>query len=168
MNILIIDNSNGFTGAFKCALTEALLLSDHHHFIFLIPSISTNIQLLHQQGFTVYTLPLKEISRSFKNTFQYPFYLLSNISKLKSIIKKEHIDAVQVNDFYNLLGAGLIMTGSNIKLLTYVRFLPSSLPSLLRSFWAKAAQRYSDKVIAVSDAVYQQLPKRTPSGYMTL
>lgn len=158
MNILIIDNSNGFTGAFKCALNEALLLSDHHRFVFLVPPGSSNIPLLKEKGFSVYTLPLKEISKSFQAVSIYPFYLTGNLIRLKKIVAKERIEVVQVNDFYNLLGVGLKLAGVKIKLLTYVRFLPSSLPGALRRIWTKAAQRYSDKVVAVSDAVLQQLP----------
>ncbi|HTN47118.1 MAG TPA: glycosyltransferase family 4 protein [Flavipsychrobacter sp.] len=158
MNILIIDNSNSFTGAFKCALNEALLLSGQYRFFFLIPSKSTNGDLLREQGFTVYQLPMKEISKSVKSITQYPFYLWSNISKLKRIVRQEAIDLVQVNDFYNLLGAGLKMTGSKVNLVTYVRFLPSSLPGVLRKLWTKLAQQYSDYVIAVSNAVLDQLP----------
>lgn len=160
VNILIIDNSNSFTGAFKCALQTALLLSEKHHFIFVIPSESTNGILLGEKGFTVYQLPMKEMSRSIKSVAQYPFYLSGNLWKLRKIVTKEKIDIVQVNDFYNLLGAGLKMSGTKIKLLTYVRFLPSSLPNVLRNMWTKTAQRYSDKVIAVSDAVLHQLPEK--------
>ncbi len=158
MNILIIDNSNGFTGAFKCALNEALLLKDAHRIVFVTPQNSTNIPLLKEKGFTVYPLPLKEISKSLKAVFQYPFYFIANLVRLKNIIAKEKIELVQVNDFYNLLGAGLKLSGAKIKLITYVRFLPASLPGSLRRLWTNAAQRYSDKVIAVSDAVLQQLP----------
>lgn len=158
MNILIIDNSPGFTGAFKCALNEALLLSDVHQVSFLIPSHSTNKGLLEEKGFKVYVLPLKELSKSFSSVAKYPFYLLANISRLKQIVRKEKITLVQVNDFYNLLGAGLKMIGSKVKLITYVRFLPSSLPSPLRNIWTKTAQKYSDAVVTVSDAVLKELP----------
>lgn len=158
MNILIIDSSNGITGAFKCALNEALLLSDDHRFVFVVPKNSTNIPLLKENGFTAYTFPLKELGKSVKAVSMYPFYLIGNITRLKTIVAKEKIDVVQVNDFYNLLGAGLKMSGAKTKLFTYVRFLPSSLPRSLKNLWAKTAQQYSDKVIAVSDAVLQQLP----------
>ena len=158
MNILIIDNSNGFTGAFKCALNEAVLLSDVHRFTFVIPEGSTNSSLLKEKGFTVYEFPLKEISRSLKAVAQYPFYLIGNMFRLKKVIAGEQIGLVQVNDFYNLLGAGLKMFSIKVKLITYVRFLPSSLPGSLRNLWTSMAHRSRDGVIAVSDAVLRQLP----------
>lgn len=159
MKILIIDNSAGFTGAFKCVLNEALLLKTVHQFHFIIPSQSSNKNILEAHGFQVTQLPMKELSKSLKSIAQYPFYLLSNLLKLKKILRKERIDIVQVNDFYNLLGAALKMTGSQFKLITYVRFLPSSLQASLRKLWTNSAQKNSAFVVAVSDAVLNQLPK---------
>ncbi|MBN9484968.1 MAG: hypothetical protein BGO70_05395 [Bacteroidetes bacterium 43-93] len=160
MNILIIDNSTAFTGAFKCALNEAELLSDKHHFVFILNKTSTLVPLLKEKGFAVYALPIREINKSVTGLLKYPFALLANIIRLKRIIRKERIDIVQMNDFYNLLGAGSTIFGAKIKLLTYVRFVPSSIPAALRNFWITVAQRYSYKVIAVSDTVLKQLPTR--------
>jgi len=159
LNILIIDNSIDFTGAFKCALNEAEILSDEHRFVFLIPEGSGVQALLSERNYTVYTLPLKEIRKSVKVILQYPFYLVRNLVALKKIIRTEKIDVVQVNDFYNLLGAALKATGFPGKLLTYVRFLPSVMPSTLRKFWLSLAQKYSHKIIAVSNVVLCQLPR---------
>lgn len=158
MNILIIDNSNRITGAFKCANRLALLFQQEHRFIFLIPQQSTNDSLLQEQGFTTYKLPMHELRKSATSLLQYPFYLITNLIRLKKIIKKEQIDCVVVNDFYNLLGAALILTGSKVKLITYVRFLPSAVLKPLRILWTKIAQHFSHHVIAVSDAVLGQLP----------
>jgi len=160
LNILIIDNSTAFTGAFKCALNEAELLSDKHRFVFVLNKASTLIPILQERGIAVYTLPMKEINRSIATLIQYPFALISNTIRLRNIIRKEGIDIVQVNDFYNLLGASSIFFQSKIKLLTYVRFVPSSILAALRNFWIAIAQRYSYKVIAVSDTVLNQLPTR--------
>lgn len=160
MNILIIDNSVAFTGAFKCALNEATILSGKHQFIFILPSKSLLVSALQDKDFKVYTLPLKEINKSVQGILLYPVYLFKNLFALKKIIRKENIDIVQVNDFYNLLGAALKISGSKIKLITYVRFLPSVIPTTLRKIWTHYAQKYSDNVIAVSDAVLQQLPQK--------
>src|SRR5690606_29856104 len=46
------------------------------------------------------------------------------------------------------------------KVLTWVRFLPSGIPAPLRTLWTKAAVKYSDAVVAVSDAVLSQLPNQ--------
>jgi L-malate glycosyltransferase len=158
VNILIIDNSIAFTGAFKCALNEAAVLSAEHQVIFLLPTGSQVAELARLQNHTVYTLPLKEISKSWIAIVQYPFALLRNLKSLRKIVREEKVDVVQVNDFYNLLGAALKFTGYRGKLLTYVRFLPSVMPGALRKFWIGLAQRYSSRVIAVSDAVLKELP----------
>lgn len=160
MTILIIDGSVAFTGAFKCALNEAELLSSEHKFIFILPARTTLSELLLEKGFTVYNLPMKEISRSLKSVILYSFYLVKNLLALKQIARKESADVIQVNDFYNLLGAAMKLTGYKGKLITYIRFLPSALPAPLRKLWTKIAQHYSDSVIAVSDAVLNQLPAR--------
>ena len=138
-------------------MNEAGILSGEHKFIFVVPDNSKVVPVLKKENVPFYTLPLREISRSLK-TIIYPFFLAQNFLKLRKIIKQERIDIVQINDFYNLLGACLKATGYKGKLITYVRFLPSVMPALLRNFWINTAQRYSYKLVAVSDAVLKQLP----------
>lgn len=161
MNVLILDGSVAFTGAFKCALNEATLLNDKHKFVFVLPKQTNLLPLLQQKGFTTYVLPVHELSRSPKALLVYPFFLLKNIFTLRRIVRKEHIDVVQVNDFYNLLGAGLKIFGYKGKLITYVRFLPAVIPSVLRKLWTNIGQKYSHTVVAVSDAVLKQLPAKS-------
>ncbi len=157
-NVLIIDNSVAFTGAFKCALNEADALSDQYRFIFVLPENSTVAVLAKEKGYAVYMIPMKELSRSTAAVLRYPFFLLGNLIRLKRIIREEKIDIIQTNDFYNLLGAALKATGFRGRLLTYVRFLPSTIPAPLRRLWITAARKHADYIIAVSDAVLQQLP----------
>lgn len=159
MTILIIDNSIAFTGAFKCALNEAELLSDQHRFVFVLPQNSSLVTLLERKGYTVYTLPLLEIRRNISTLLKYPFVLMANTHRLKKIVQREKVQAIQVNDFYNLLGACAKLLGFKGRLYTYVRFLPSVMPGPLRKLWISAALKYSEKVIAVSDAVLNQLPQ---------
>ena len=159
MNILIVENSVAFTGALKSALCEAYLLSNKHKISFLLPSHSTALPIIREKGFKVHALPLKEISKSPSALLAYPFTLVRNLLALKKIVRSEDIEVVQVNDFYNLLGALLKLSGYKGILLTWVRFLPSALPGALRTIWIKAAQKYSDRVIAVSDVVWKQLPQ---------
>ena len=159
MRILLVDSSIAFTGAFKCALSEAELLSANHTFIFVLPAQSTLKPYLEERGFKVYMLPMVEISKSAKSLLSYFPSLLKNASALKKIVKKEHADVVQMNDFYNMLGVMLKRLGYKGKLITYVRFLPSSRPAALRKIWTRFAQKYSDKVITVSKVALQQLPE---------
>ena len=163
MNILIIDNSIAFTGAFKCALNEAMLLSHKHKFVFVLPQKSTLRPILEENGFTVHLLPIVEIRKSLPVLLQYIPVLFGNTRRLRKIIAQEQIDVVQVNDFYNMLGVMLKRYGFEGKLLSYVRFLPSVMPGFLKRIWLGAAQQYAHKIIAVSDAVLQQLPE-TPKA----
>lgn len=158
MNILIIDNSIAFTGAFKCALNEAMLLSHEHRFIFVVPENSAVKPMLEEKGITTYTLPMLEIRKSIPVLVKYFPALYANARRLKKVVQKESIDMVQVNDFYNQLGVMLKRKGFKGKLFTYVRFLPSVMPGVLRNMWLNAAAKYADKIIAVSDAVLGQLP----------
>lgn len=158
VNILIIDGSVAFTGAFKCALNEAELLRQQHESVFVLPAQTTLLPILKEKGFTTYTLPVHELARTPKALLVYPFFLLKNLIALRRIVRKENIDVVQVNDFYNLLGAGLKLFGFKGKLITYVRFLPSVIPAPLRKLWTSISQKYSNAVVAVSDAVWKQLP----------
>lgn len=157
---VIIENSTGYTGAFKAALQEAMLLKNKKRFVFILPKKSVVTNYLQEAGITFYSLPMREISRSPLNLLQYFPALILNYFRLRKIVRREGCEIVQVNDFYNLLGVMLKLFGYKGKLITYVRFLPSALPGLLRKIWVRAAQRYSYRVIAVSDAVLQQLPKK--------
>lgn len=159
MNILIIDNSTAYTGALKCALNQAVLLSDQHTVSFLLPTESTATSIVEEKGFSVYRLPMREIKRSIGALIKYPFFLIANSIRLHVLVKKHQIDIVQCNDFYNLLGAVLRLFDPGIRLIVYIRFLPAVMPAPLRKFWTAVAQRYAEQVVAVSDAVLNQLPK---------
>jgi glycosyltransferase involved in cell wall biosynthesis len=156
--VAIIDNSVSVTGAFKCALTEAVLLRQKFHFIFIVPEGATVVEVLRAQGFRYYTLPMLEIGKSAKKLLIYGPKLFQNAMALRRILKRENAAVIQVNDFYNLLGVAVKGLGFKGRLLTYVRFLPAAVPAPLRSVWISLAQRYADHVIAVSDAVLHQLP----------
>jgi len=147
-----------FTGAFKCALNEAEILSKDHKFIFILPSKSTLVDHLSENGFTVYTLPITEIRKSLSALLLYLPMLFLNTLRLNRIVKRENVDVLQVNDFYNLLGVALKTINRKIKLITYVRFLPAVMPGPLRKIWIRSGLRKSNKIIAVSDAVLRQLP----------
>ncbi len=159
--LLIVENSVSVTGAFRAALGEASLLSPAYRPVFVISGRSTIATHLKEAGFSYYTLPLREISWSPVNLLLYVPTLIINSYRLRKIVRKEQASVLQVNDFYNLLGFMLRMFGYRGKLITYVRFLPSAVPWLLRWIWTGAAQRWSYRVVAVSDAVLRQLPTKS-------
>lgn len=166
MNILIVDSSIAFTGAFNCAVTEAELLSGNHEFSFVLPQQSNLRPYLEQKGFKVHMLPMVEIRKSLTSMVTYLPALYKNARLLKKIVQQEQIDVVQMNDFYNLLGMMLKRMGYTGKLITYVRFLPMSRPAPLRKLWTTYAQRYSDKVITVSKVAMSQLPPHPNTSFI--
>lgn len=157
MRILIIDNSVAYTGAVRAAMNQAQILADRHQFIFVVPPGEIPL-MLRKRGFRTYVLPLREIRRPLWSWVVYPVFLLRNGIALRRILKKERIDIIQVNDFYNLLGALVKITGFQGKVITYVRLMPDVFPPVLRKIWVFAAQKFSHRVIAVSDAVLGRLP----------
>lgn len=158
MKIIIVDSSIAFTGAFKCAVSEAELLSPKHIFVFVLPERSVLKSFLEDKGFKVYMLPMVEIGKSSSALLKYFPALFKNARALNKIVKAEKADVVQMNDFYNMLGVMMRRLGFNGKLITYVRFLPSSRPKPLMKIWSYMAQKYSDNVITVSDVALRELP----------
>ena len=158
--VMIIDNSIAFTGAIRSVLEQTKQLSDKYDFIFVIPAKSTVRNIISEEGISVYEIPMMEISRSIKNVLLYFPFLFFNYFKLRRIVKKESVDVIQVNDFYNLLGVVMKIFGFKGKLITYIRFLPSALPKVLTKTWTWLAQKYSFRVVCVSDAVRNQIPQK--------
>lgn len=151
MNILIIDNSIGTTGALNAIVETIEPLQEKHTFQFAVPAEGTTANLLRDRGFTVVQLPFIEISRNMGKNFLYPFRLLRNAWKISRIVKREHIDIIQVNDLYNL--AGLVAKRFvKVKVITHVRRMPESFPLRLYNWWVKVHLRRSDKILPVSKA----------------
>ena len=73
VTILIIDNSMAFTGAFKCALNEAELLSGEHRFVFVLPAKSSLHRVVQEKGFASYPVNMVEIRKSLSILLQYFF-----------------------------------------------------------------------------------------------
>lgn len=156
--ILIICNSIAFTGAFKAALQEAEVLSSKYDFVFVIPEGSILDKRLEKEGYRYYKLPMIEVGRSFRKIVLYFPVLWMNMLRLIKIVKRESVDVIHVNDYYNLLGASIKLLGYRGRIITHVRLLPSSRPSFMNKWWTIVAQRYSDWVVCVSDAVLREMP----------
>ena len=156
--LLIIENSIDVTGALKAILGSSSYLKNDCDFVFIIPTGSKAKTLVEREGFIVYELPLKEISKSLSSIVLYVPFLLVNVLKLKKIIHKEDIDLVVNNDCYNLLPPLHRFLGSRIPYVCFVRFIPSRFPRILVEFWLKTQLKFSHKLIAVSEAVKMELP----------
>lgn len=161
MNILIIDNSIGTTGALNAIIESIAPLRSKHVFLFVVPAEGTTADLLRGHGFTVVQLPFIEISRSMGRNLLYPFRLLRNAWKISRIVKREHISVIQVNDLYNLTGL-VAKRFVNVKVITHVRRMPESFPFRLYQWWVKQHERSADRILPVSNAnarIFQQTPK---------
>ena len=87
--------------------------------------------------------------------------LFINLLRLRRIIRKQRINLVVNNDFYNLLPAAYKFSGGKIPYVCYVRFLPSKFPAVLVNFWSRLHAHYACQVIAVSNAVKRELPDQS-------
>lgn len=156
--ILILENSTAVTGALNSALRSSFLLHNYFGFVFVLPSNSAGASLIREQGFACRELPMKEIRKSIFSLLTYLPLLLINAFRLRRFLKKEKVDLILNNDFYNMLPPVYKFFGGHIPYVCYVRFIPSKFPSILVRLWTRAHQRYASGVIAVSNAVKLELP----------
>ncbi len=159
--ILIIDNSIAVTGALKAIVTSSSLLEEEFEFVFIIPKSSKSYEYLESRGFEALQIDFKEISRKPLSWLLYIPYLLINSIKINQFIKKQGIQIIHMNDFYNQVGLLLRLWRKERRLVTHVRRIPSSLPKILSGLWIKMAMMVSDKIIAVSDSVSSELPEHS-------
>lgn len=150
MNILIIDNSIGRTGALNAILETIEPMRNQHNFYFAVPNGGI-AAILREQGFTTYELPFTEISRNMRKNFFYLFRLVANAKRLKRIIQQHEITIVQVNDLYNLAGI-VAKRFVDVKVITHIRRMPESFPLKLYHFWVGIHKKRSDKILPVSEA----------------
>lgn len=161
MKILIIDNSIGVTGALNSIIDKITDFDSDYEFIFLIPKGSKSKDKIEKRGFKCIEINFIEISKNMFNNFLYFPQLIVNAYRISKIVNKHKIDLIHVNDIYNLSG---IFTKffKKIKVITHIRRMPESFPLFIYYFWVKIHLRYSDKIIAVSNAnakIFNNSPK---------
>ncbi len=156
--ILIIENSPGFTGAFKSIFQVSKELSSKIEFIYVIPKGSNNKRPLERSGLKVIELSFIEISKNLSFLWYLP-QLFINTFKIHSLVKKNYIEIVHVNDLYNMLGVLTKIFNPKTKLVYHVRLLPNSYARMLYPVWKKLIERFADEVICVSKSVAQNFSK---------
>jgi glycosyltransferase involved in cell wall biosynthesis len=156
--ILILENSTAVTGALKSILRSSSLLRDSYDFTFVIPSKSGGASLIIEHGFPCKELPMKEIRKNILSLCIYFPALILNAVRLKRFLKKENVNLIVNNDFYNMLPSAYRFFGGKVPYVCYVRFLPSKFPHKLVNLWTSAHVRFASKIIAVSNAVKNELP----------
>lgn len=158
-HILIIENSIAVTGALKSVLKSSSSLKNYFDFSVLLPAGSRVFGLVKGWGFSTHELAMRELRKSFVSWILYLPMLFMNIFRLKQCIKKERIDFIVCNDFYNLLPAMNKFLFGKTDYICYVRFLPTKFPKILVRLWFGLHSRYAKKIIAVSEAVKRELPE---------
>lgn len=151
MNVLIIENSIGTTGAFKSILAKTELIKDKTNFYFAIPKSSTNIEILKEKKIEYVEINFLEISkRIYSLLFYFPILFVNTFRTLK-YVKKNKIDIIHTNDIYNLIGICCKLF-IKVKVITHIRRMPDSFPSVIYNFWVLTHKIFADKIIAVSNA----------------
>lgn len=156
--ILIIENSLGFTGAFKSIFQVTSSLVSQFEFIYLIPKGSKNVVQLKKSPFKVIEFKFIEISRSYKTLLYLPWLIYNSVKIIKQL-KKTPVDIVHVNDMYNMLGVMIKILTPKVKLVYHIRLLPNSYVKGLYSIWKNIIESYADEIICVSETVASNFSK---------
>lgn len=165
--ILIIDNSTGWTGAFKSIVTVAQHLSGVFDFYFCIPSNSSNRQFLDDRTIPYRELNFIEISKRLA-TLLYPFQLVLNAVRIKRYCKQNGIDIVHVNDIYNLTGIVVKLLRPKTKLIYHIRLLESSYARAFYKTWIRLISRFADNLVTVSQAAKADAIKYTQKSILVI
>lgn len=156
--VLVIENAMGVTGSLHSILRSCTALKAGFNFEFLLPRNSNARSLIESEGFVVHELPMREIRKHVLSLLLYLPSLLLNAFRLHSLIGRRRVALVVNNDFYNLMPVLTCAWTRRVAYVTYVRFMPSKLPRLLVQIWFGLHRKFALKVIAVSEAVRQELP----------
>jgi glycosyltransferase involved in cell wall biosynthesis len=151
MNILIIENSIGKTGAFNSIFLKTKLLKKNCNFFFAVPKGSSNIEILKNEEINYIEINFKEINRKILNNLLYIPNLIFNTFKILYFIKKNKIDIIHTNDLYNLIGICCRVL-SKVKVITHVRRMPESFPYIIYIIWVYIHKLFAHKILAVSNA----------------
>lgn len=105
---------------------------------------------------TIHYLPLRELSRRAGDVLWYLPTLLANAVRVKNIARRESVEVLHVNDFYNLVGVVSRLFGFRGKLVVHVRFMPDRFP-LLGRIWTRLQLAAGADIVCVSEAVRHQV-----------
>ena len=159
MKIILIDNSFDTTGASKSlfnTIREIKSKSDVE-FVYIHPKNSKRTAFVREAGFNAYELPFVEIRKSIVSTLLYFPYLLMNGYRVSRIAKSERADLIHVNDLYNM-AALVSKLFHKIRVVTHIRRMPESFPLFFHKLWSHVHIRFSDKIVAVSEANKNSMP----------
>lgn len=156
VKVLILDNSNGVTGAFRSIYSITQKIQNDYEFYYGVPDQSKLIDFLKSEGKIVSSFPFLELQRNYKVIFYLPFLIL-NTWRILRFVRQHHISVVHVNDLYNMCGVLIKLVNRNIKVVYHVRLLSNSYISMAYRFFVRLIARHADSVIAVSESVKREL-----------
>lgn len=156
--VCIVDSSTGVTGALKSALLMAKALEEKYDVKFILPNGSNAISKVKMSGYSAFQYPIFGLRKKITSMlFYFPMLIITSF-KISLFLKKENISIFILNDFDKPYGLFLRFFGWKGKVYTFVRRRPSSFNKVLSSFWIKIALLSSNKIIAVSNVVLNELP----------
>lgn len=156
----ILDSSTDVTGALKSSLLLANALSDSHNVCFMVPKKSKAKSRIIHSGYDVIEMPIMGLRKKPSAILLYIPGLFFCSIKILKVLKASKSDTLILNDFdkpYSIFIKALLWKGN---IYTFVRRRPSSFNSILSKCWITAALISSRKVIAVSNSVLNELPKK--------
>ncbi|MBX2947088.1 MAG: glycosyltransferase family 4 protein [Cyclobacteriaceae bacterium] len=150
INILIVENSVHFTGAFRAITTLTKHLSDRFNFYYCLP---TGSKLKEKVKTPVVTIPFVEIRKSLKSILLYIPLLFINSWRIIRYCERNNIQIIHVNDLYNLCGVVIKWWKPSFKVVYHVRLMPESYVKRFYRVWQTLISGYADAIICVSLAV---------------
>ncbi|HWA34470.1 MAG TPA: glycosyltransferase [Cyclobacteriaceae bacterium] len=157
--ILIVENGVAVTGSVISILRSSVRLGEYFEFIFLFPSGSAAAPILRAQGFAVFEIPMRELKKDFFSLIAYVPALAFNALRFLRIIKRQRIQLIHSNDFYNLLAPVYRIAGGRIPYIVHMRFMPSRFPASYLAALCTIHRRNASAILTVSQAAKQELKK---------
>jgi len=152
VNILIIENSVHFTGAFRSITNFTEHLTGQFNFYYCLPVRSI---LKEKIKTPVVTIPFVEIRKSIKAILLYMPLLFINSWRIFRYCRKHNIHIIHVNDLYNLCGVVIKWLNPSFKVIYHIRLMPTSYAKRFYRIWQGLIAGYADAIICVSLAVYK-------------
>ncbi len=152
--ILIIDNSTSHTGALKSILHVSRMHADHYE-ITLCADQRVK-PFINAANIAFYAVRFVELRKGIDSLIYFPALLINSWRILK-FVHAQGIGLIHVNDIYNMTGVVIKILDPGIRLVYHVRLMPDSYVRSLYALWIRIINRFSDAIVACSQAVRRGL-----------
>ncbi|RST30180.1 glycosyltransferase [Sphingomonas ginkgonis] len=154
--VAIVDGSIDRTGALLAIVREARLVPALE-FVLIVPEANRVPDRDLADFARVIRFPVPTLRRQWMSAASYPWRLIRDGLRLKRMLEREEIAAVQVNDFYLASAHMAKALGYSGRIVTWLRIDPAKFGAPGR-LWLAIARRFSDQLVAVSRTVAAQAP----------